>query len=63
MGFSIDFTYNILSELSKINVDKLIDVYNSEFMNVNAKSGIINLVFPVIYYFWNDVDIGIQFLD
>ena len=44
MGFSIDFTYNILSELSKINVDKLIDVYNSEFMNVNAKSGIINLL-------------------
>lgn len=44
MGFSIDFTYNVLSELSKINVDKLIDVYNSEFMNVSAKSGIINLL-------------------
>jgi len=44
MGFTIDFTYNILSELSKINVDKLIDVYNSEFMNVNAKSGIIGLL-------------------
>ncbi len=44
MGFSIDFTYNILSELSKINVDKLIDVYNNEFMNVNAKSGIIHLL-------------------
>lgn len=44
MGFSIDFTFNILSELSKINVDKLIDVYNEEFMNVNAKSGIIYLL-------------------
>ncbi len=44
MGFTIDFTYNILSELSKINVDKLIDVYNNEFMNVNAKSGIIYLL-------------------
>jgi len=44
MGFSIDFTYNILNELSKINVDRLIDVYNSEFMNVNAKSGIIHLL-------------------
>lgn len=44
MGFTIDFTFNILSELSKINVDKLIDVYNSEFMNVNAKSGIIGLL-------------------
>ncbi len=44
MGFTIDFTYNILSELAKINVDKLIDVYNSEFMNVNAKSGIIYLL-------------------
>lgn len=44
MGFSIDFTFNILTELSKINVDKLIDVYNTEFMNVNAKSGIIYLL-------------------
>lgn len=44
MGFTIDFTFNILSELSKINVDKLIDVYNNEFMNVNAKSGIIYLL-------------------
>lgn len=44
MGFAIDYTFNILSELSKINVDKLIDVYNSEFMNVNAKSGIIHLL-------------------
>lgn len=44
MGFSIDFTYNVLSELSKINVDRLIDVYNNEFMNVNAKSGIIYLL-------------------
>ncbi len=44
MGFSIDFTYNILTELSQINVDKLIDVYNSEFMNVNSKSGIIGLL-------------------
>lgn len=44
MGFTIDYTYNILTELSKINVDKLIDVYNSEFMNVNAKTGIIHLL-------------------
>lgn len=44
MGFSIDFTFNILKELSKINVDRLIDVYNSEFMNVNSKSGIIHLL-------------------
>ncbi len=44
MGFTIDFTFNILTELSKINVDKLIDVYNEEFMNVNAKSGIIYLL-------------------
>lgn len=44
MGFTIDFTFNILTELSKINVDKLIDVYNNEFMNVNAKSGIIHLL-------------------
>lgn len=44
MGFTIDFVYNILSELSKINVDKLIDVYNEEFMNINSKSGIINLL-------------------
>lgn len=44
MGFTIDFTFNILTELSKINVDKLIDVYNSEFMNVSAKSGIIYLL-------------------
>ncbi len=44
MGFSIDFVYNVLSELSKINVDRLIDVYNNEFMNVNAKSGIIYLL-------------------
>ena len=44
MGFTIDFTFNILTELSKINVDKLIDVYNNEFMNVNSKSGIIHLL-------------------
>ncbi len=44
MGFSIDFVYNILGELSKINVDKLIDVYNEEFMNINSKSGIIHLL-------------------
>ena len=44
MGFTIDFTFNILTELSKINVDKLIEVYNNEFMNVSAKSGIIYLL-------------------
>lgn len=44
MGFSIDYTFNILGELAKIDVDKLIDVYNNEFMNINAKSGIINLL-------------------
>ena len=44
MGFTIDFTFYVLNELSKINVDRLIDVYNNEFMNVNAKSGIIWLL-------------------
>lgn len=44
MGFTIDYTYNILKELSNVDIDKLIDVYNSEFMNVNAKSGIIGLL-------------------
>ena len=44
MGFSIDYTYYILNELSKIDVDKLIDVYNDEFMNINSKSGIIGLL-------------------
>ena len=44
MGFSIDFTYNILTELSNTDVDKLIEVYNSEFMNINSKSGIIKLL-------------------
>ena len=44
MGYTIDYTYYILDELSKIDVDKLIDVYNSEFMNINAKSGLIKLL-------------------
>lgn len=44
MGFTIDFTFNILTELSKIDVDRLIDVYNSEFMNVNSKTGIMGLL-------------------
>lgn len=44
MGFSIDFVYYCLNELAHIDVDKLIDVYNDEFMNVNAKSGIISLL-------------------
>ena len=44
MGFSIDYTYYILNELSRINVDKLIDVYNNEFMNINSKSGLISLL-------------------
>lgn len=44
MGFSIDYVFYVLDELSQINVDKLIEVYNSEFMNVNSKSGLIKLL-------------------
>ena len=44
MDFDIEYTYNILKELGKTDVDKLIDVYNSEFMNINSKSGIIGLL-------------------
>ena len=44
MGFSIEFTYHCLNELATINVDKLIDVYNQEFMNITDKSGIISLL-------------------
>lgn len=44
MGYKIDYTFYILNELAKTNVDKLIDVYNNEFMNVDAKSGLIKLL-------------------
>lgn len=44
MGFTNDYTYYVLDELSKIDVDKLIDVYNNEFMNINSKSGLIKLL-------------------
>ena len=44
MGFSIDYTYYVLSELSNVDVDKLIEVYNDEFMNINSKSGLIELL-------------------
>ena len=44
MGFSIDYVFYVLNELAQINVDKLIDVYNNEFMNVNSKSGLIKLL-------------------
>lgn len=44
MGFDISYTFYCLDELSKIDVDKLIDVYNKEFMNITSKSGIINLL-------------------
>ena len=44
MGFTINYTYYILNELSEVNVDKLIEVYNNEFMNVNSKSGLIKLL-------------------
>ena len=44
MDFDIEYTYNILKELGKTDVDKLIDVYNTEFMNINSKSGIIGLL-------------------
>lgn len=44
MGFSIDYAFYILDELSQVNVDKLIEVYNNEFMNVNSKSGLIKLL-------------------
>lgn len=43
MGFTVDFTYHILKELSEIDIDKLIEVYNDEFMNINSKSGLIEL--------------------
>lgn len=44
MGFSVDYTFYILKELSSVNLDKLIDVYNSEFMNMNSKTGLIGLI-------------------
>ena len=44
MGFTIDFVFYTLDELSQINVDKLIEVYNNEFMNVNSKTGLIKLL-------------------
>lgn len=44
MDFDIEYTYHILGELGKTDVDKLIDVYNTEFMNINSKSGIIGLL-------------------
>ena len=44
MGFSAEYTYYCLNELATINVDKLIDVYNQEFMNITDKSGIISLL-------------------
>lgn len=65
MGFTIDFTYNILSELSKINVDKLIDVYNEEFMNINSKSGIIQLLKltnPNLTHFDNNRNANVEVL-
>lgn len=44
MGYTKDYVYYILNELSKIDVDKLIDVYNNEFMNISSKSGLISLL-------------------
>lgn len=44
MGFTIDYTFYILEELSKVNIDNLISTYNNEFMNINSKSGVINLL-------------------
>jgi len=44
MGYTKDYVYYILNELSKIDVDKLIDVYNNEFMNISPKSGLISLL-------------------
>ena len=44
MGFTIDYVYYILDDLVKVNIDRLIDVYNNEFMNVNSKFGLIKLL-------------------
>lgn len=44
MGFTIDFIYYILDELAAVDIDKLINVYNNEFMKVDAKSGLIELL-------------------
>lgn len=44
MGFTIDFVYYILDELASIDIDKLINVYNNEFMRVDAKTGLIELL-------------------
>ncbi len=44
MGFTIDFVYYVLNELASVDIDKLIGVYNSEFMKVDAKTGLIELL-------------------
>ena len=44
MGFTIDFVYYILDELATVDIDRLINVYNSEFMKVDAKSGLIEML-------------------
>ena len=44
MGYGIEYAFNVLKELSFIDVDKLIDVYNSEYMNINSKTGLIDLL-------------------
>lgn len=44
MGFAIDYTFYVLNELARINVDKLIEVYNNEFVNVDNKTGLIKLL-------------------
>ncbi len=44
MGYTIDYTYYILDELSKIDVDKLIDVYKKKNINIKDKSGLIKLL-------------------
>lgn len=44
MGYGIEYSFNVLKELSFIDVDKLIDVYNSEYMNINSKTGLIDLL-------------------
>lgn len=44
MGFTIDFVYYCLDEIAEVNIDKLINVYNSEFMKVDAKTGLIELL-------------------
>lgn len=44
MGFTIDFVYYILDELASVDIDKLINVYNNEFMRVDAKTGLIELL-------------------